>query len=65
LDISPDNRLLAGAGDDETVRLWKLENCQDSGCPVSVEMKGHQDFVFCVKFSRTVACWPPAAAISR
>lgn len=51
LDISPDNRLLAGAGDDETVRLWKLENCQDSGCPVSVEMKGHQDFVFCVKFS--------------
>lgn len=51
LDISPDNLTLAGAGDDETVRLWDLTSCHQSGCPVTAELKGHQDFIFSVKFS--------------
>jgi WD40 repeat protein len=50
-------RLLAGAGDDKTVRLWQV----GSGHPHSQPLIGHDDAVYGVTFSpegsSSQLCW--------
>lgn len=44
---SPDNRLLASASADGTIRLWEV----DTGFPLSVLPRGDANWVWCVAFS--------------
>jgi WD40 repeat protein len=46
LALSPDGRLLAGAGDDPAVQLWEVE----TGKPAA-RLAGHSDWVLCLAFS--------------
>ena len=47
ITFSPDGRLIAGGGNDHTVRLWNAE----TGEPVGQPLTGHQDTVSRVAFS--------------
>src|SRR5262249_24341580 len=63
--FSPDGKLLAGAGDDETIKWWDVRSER-----VVAALRGHVDAVTCLAFSpdgktlasasedRTVKVWP-------
>jgi WD40 repeat protein len=46
LAMSPDGRILAGAGDDRTIHFWQVDTGKSSA-----DMPGHTDWVLCLAFS--------------